>query len=182
MSFMQTIGGRAFYANRYKDGCRPYVLADIAWALSQIPRFTGHLSERYSVAEHSIRVAESLLGEAPLPTVQWGLLHDAHEAYINDISRPWKALLPDYASLEKQLQLEVLRAFDLDVMGINFPLVREMDNACLLGEFETYSAHEPLYNWTKDLGRTVVNPESFGSAEAAYKRFLELAEDLDLHE
>jgi len=64
-------------------------LADISWALAHICRFSGHVRRHYSVAEHSINVARLL----PEPIKIYGLLHDAHEAYIGDISTPMKLAL-----------------------------------------------------------------------------------------
>jgi HD superfamily phosphodiesterase len=67
-------------------------LPDIAHALGNICRFTGHCSRFYSVAEHSINVA--LVAQAPTrleTTVRLAaLLHDASEAYLNDVARPLK--------------------------------------------------------------------------------------------
>ena len=59
---------------------------EIAHALSQINRFTGHTRVPYSVAEHSCRVASLLPAELQLA----GLLHDASEAYLGDMASPLK--------------------------------------------------------------------------------------------
>lgn len=69
-------------------------LDDIAWSLAAQARFNGHtLGELpYSVAQHSIWVAlymEIEHGCFPEQVLQ-GLLHDAHEAYIGDITTPLK--------------------------------------------------------------------------------------------
>lgn len=66
---------------------------DIAHALAQINRFTGHAARPYSVAEHSLLVCELLEREYgvlnPKPLLA-ALLHDAHEAYAGDVSTPAK--------------------------------------------------------------------------------------------
>ena len=75
-------------------------LWDIAASLSMQCRFLGHTAGRrrpgmplhqrfYSVAQHSMQVSLRCPPECQLE----GLLHDAHEAYIGDITRPMKALL-----------------------------------------------------------------------------------------
>ncbi len=61
-------------------------IEDIAHHLSLLCRFTGACSQFYSVAEHSIRVSRVVSTQMKLSA----LLHDAAEAYINDISRPVK--------------------------------------------------------------------------------------------
>lgn len=61
-------------------------IRDIAHSLSLINRFTGHTPKPYSVAQHSFLVSCLCPKEFRL----WGLLHDAPEAYISDISRPLK--------------------------------------------------------------------------------------------
>jgi hypothetical protein len=65
-------------------------IEDIAHALSNVCRFTGHTKRFYSVAEHSCLV--SALCDNRLE----GLLHDASEAYMSDLSSPLKMLVPDY--------------------------------------------------------------------------------------
>lgn len=86
----QTYSGRQFF---YLDP-RPedISLVDIAAALSKLNRFTGHTMRFYSVAQHSIHVAENLR-EYGEEVVRHGLMHDAAEAYIGDIATPLKKLL-----------------------------------------------------------------------------------------
>lgn len=79
-------GGRKFHFLRFKPS--DIFIEDIAHSLSRQCRFGGYTEGFYSVAQHSIHVS-TLCKEAPL----WGLLHDAAEAYIGDICRPWKSLL-----------------------------------------------------------------------------------------
>lgn len=63
-------------------------LEDIAHALSNLCRFTGHTSQFYSVAEHSVWVSYL----APGPYMADALIHDASEAYLQDIPSPLKQL------------------------------------------------------------------------------------------
>lgn len=74
-------------------------ITDIAGALSKICRFGGHSNIFYSVAEHSIIVAEILESEgANKATVFAGLMHDCSEAYLGDMPRPLRAILKQYES------------------------------------------------------------------------------------
>lgn len=74
-------------------------IVDIAHHLSRICRYTGAVKvEHYSVAEHSVLVSHMVPPEHALD----GLLHDAPEAYCNDLSRPLKTSLPDYKKIEER--------------------------------------------------------------------------------
>jgi hypothetical protein len=87
-------------------------LDDIAYALSHINRYTGHVGG-YSVAAHSIHVARitAMLGRPDLELQ--ALIHDAHEAYVGDVSSPLKRMLPDFCAVEKRTEAIVRAAFDL---------------------------------------------------------------------
>ena len=78
-------------------------LEDIAHGLSMQCRYNGHVPRFYSVAQHSLAVAELV----PDPNA---LLHDAAEAYLGDVIRPVKrALLSSgYARMESAF-MEVIR-------------------------------------------------------------------------
>jgi hypothetical protein len=61
-------------------------IEDIAHHLSLICRYNGAVPWFYSVAEHSYHVSFMV----PRQHQMYGLLHDAHEAYIGDVTRPFK--------------------------------------------------------------------------------------------
>jgi len=87
-------------------------LKDIAHALANQCRFTGHVSEFYSVAQHSVLVSEFC---DPSDSA-WGLLHDASEAYLSDIARPIKKhpdFGPFYLEAEERITNAVMDAFGL---------------------------------------------------------------------
>lgn len=85
-------------------------LEDIAHALSQTCRFTGHTRNFYSVAEHSYYCSK-------LVTItehqQARLLHDAAEAYLNDIASPVKRCLPEYNRLEETIICTIFNKYSL---------------------------------------------------------------------
>lgn len=114
-------------------------IEDIAHALSHLCRFTGHISEFWSVAQHSLLVDDLLvehLGE-PVEPILIGmrltaLLHDASEAYLNDIAAPIKKLIPDYIEIEQKVTDAVV-----DKFNIIYPypkVVKEMDTLALCVE------------------------------------------------
>lgn len=93
---------------------------DIAHALGNICRFTGHTREFYSVAEHSVWC--SII--APPEHAFAALMHDAVEALVGDMSRPLKSLLPEYKAIEHRIEGALLPSF-----GIALPLDPEVKKA-----------------------------------------------------
>lgn len=114
--WIQTYTGRKFFP--LQPDPRQLDIRDIARALSMLCRYVGHVSRFYSVAEHSVRVSREverrLIVEEgyaendqwTLQCARWGLIHDASEAYMNDVSRPVKIQpeLEGYRKREKRLQ------------------------------------------------------------------------------
>lgn len=109
------------------------VFDDIVRGLSRTARFNGQTIRFCSVAQHSLLVADILKSwGADLPTQRLGLLHDAPEAYLGDIARPIKLLLPDYKRLEQQVWEAVAQRFSLPS---TLPaIVKDADNLALRAE------------------------------------------------
>ena len=71
-------------------------IEDIAHALSLMCRANGHFIRFYSVAQHSINCANEAKARGLSARVQTAcLLHDGSEAYLSDVPRPVKRLLPE---------------------------------------------------------------------------------------
>lgn len=123
--WIQTHSGRRFWPldPRAEEVC----IDDIAHALSLLCRFGGHCDRFYSVAEHSLYVADHCDGDA-----LWGLLHDASEAYVQDLARPFKRMLPEYCSAEQRVQLAVCERFGLSPVMPD--RVKRVDRAILTDE------------------------------------------------
>ena len=121
MSTMLTRGGRMVDLLNVKP--EDIDLADIAWALAHTCRFMGHPRRHYSVAEHSINVARLL----PEPIKIYGLLHDAHEAYIGDISTPMKQALSAHIGRSwfepglQRIEQDILAAIH-EKLGVPWPV------------------------------------------------------------
>ncbi len=112
--FIETYCGYTFQPLTPK--CQDIKIVDVAHALSNQGRFTGHTRFFYSVAEHSVRVAELVkqLG-GDTRTQLWGLLHDSSEAYLVDVPSPLKRSpgFAAYRRAEKTLMVAVCKRFGL---------------------------------------------------------------------
>jgi len=123
------------YSGQYVNLLDPHAdtinLYDIAHSLSNQCRFAGHTTHFYSVAEHCLNCA--VMGE---PKIRLALLmHDAAEAYLLDIPRPLKALMPQYEDMEDKFLRVISKKFkfkypfDKEVIDIdNFMLEYEWNN------------------------------------------------------
>lgn len=106
-------------------------IEDIAHALAVQNRWTGHTRVPFSVAEHSYHV--SLICQ-PCDAL-WGLLHDASEAYMSDLSRPLKhasEIGPPYLLIERKIMDAIC-----DKFGMNWEMpasVKEADTTLLWAE------------------------------------------------
>ncbi len=109
-----TYTGKIFYPlnARAEDVC----IEDIAHALSQKVRYTGHCHGVYTVAQHSVLVARHCK-ENPFD----GLMHDSTEAYLPDVAKPIKHLIPKFDEIEARL-------FDViaPVFGLQNPMPEEV--------------------------------------------------------
>ena len=105
-------------------------IEDIAGALSNLCRFNGHCDVFYSVAQHCIEVSYQVPKEWSLG----GLLHDAAEAYLGDMIRPIKQVLPEFKELEKRWEKAIETAFDLQLTDEARAAIKEADSRMLLTE------------------------------------------------
>jgi hypothetical protein len=94
----------------------------ISHALALNCRYNGHIKFPYSVAQHSVMVAEiaellalddGLSSYEALYHSYEGLLHDATEAYLSDIPSPFKTDLPDWRKIDATMERAVREQFGL---------------------------------------------------------------------
>ena len=133
-------------------------IADIAHSLARTCRFVGHTENFYSVAEHSI--LGSILIEEPYKLAF--LLHDAHEAYIGDLSRPLKRIIQGFYPEENNAVIKkVQQRFDAliynkfypnimnlgyDRIGEYYYKIKDFDNAILQVEARTFGFDVDTWN------------------------------------
>lgn len=79
-------------------------IRDIAHALSLTCRGNGHVKQFFSVGQHCVYCAKEAEARGYTKRVILGcLLHDASEAYMSDVPRPFKEMLPEYQQTEEKL-------------------------------------------------------------------------------
>lgn len=109
-------------------------IEDIASALSKLCRFGGHCSSFYSVAEHSYLCAQVAMADYCEPeAILAVLMHDATEAYVSDMVKPLKSLMPEYKAIESRTQSVIAEAFQIDFAKWHGK-VSEIDMAMLVAE------------------------------------------------
>ena len=119
-----------------------FTLNAIATGLANTCRFGGQCWPFYSVAEHSIMVSRIVSPELALH----GLLHDAAEAFIVDMPKPAKEMLPDYRALEKRIEAVMFPAFGLSVEMP--PEIKRADRIMLATEQRQLMKNRDDWEWT----------------------------------
>jgi 5'-deoxynucleotidase YfbR-like HD superfamily hydrolase len=112
-----------FYFNFQEPQLDTITIEDIAHGLSLCCRFAGHSRAFYSVAQHSLILSRLVPAEFALA----GLLHDASEAYLGDITRPLKERLPQYREIERRVERAIFARF-----GLAYPLPPAVKHADLV--------------------------------------------------
>ncbi len=157
-------------------------LEDIARNLSRLARFSGSTRGHflYSVAQHSVLVADIVksLSEDPLAP-RYALLHDAHEAYVGDITSPVKrALGPDglqaLRDMTDRLDLAIWAHFGLPEPDYDMKLaVKRADMIALASERrDLMSSEGPDWQLGVEPMAAFVGPAD--PPELAYARFMDV--------
>jgi uncharacterized protein len=106
--YVSTFSGNRFYP--LEPRIDHVAIEDIAHGLAYQCRFNGQTCEFYSVAQHSLIVASLVPPQLQLAA----LLHDAAEAYLGDMVKPLKVLLPEFAGIEEKVSEIIARTFGID--------------------------------------------------------------------
>ena len=114
---IQTYTGKVFDFNDIRP--ESIDMVDIAHALSNVCRWGGHCSKFYSVAEHSVLCSYLAAQEFPEDKKLqfYTLMHDAGEAYIGDMPKPFKIMLSQYTDIEEKVEGAIQLAFVMDDYG-----------------------------------------------------------------
>jgi len=166
---------------------------DVAHALSQINRYTGHTDRPYSVAQHSVMGAENSWARAhvwcealglyltPRQFAAQVLLHDAHECVTGDVASPIKvAIGKAWRRFEDKHERAFRSRFGL--AGAKMPAeVKVVDVRMLATEVRDRMA-APTEEWDHMIKGVEPYPSTCRRWTSTYAeaRFLELAEQLGI--
>ena len=170
--YVETYTGKRIYFDELKE--EDISIIDIAHSLSQICRFTGHTKEFYSVAQHSVLVADA---QTTLAEKRAGLMHDATETYLNDLASPLKRYLKGcgYSDLEDEFHKVINDKYDVND-GMT-PNIKKADLQALFTEKRDVLAVQTDWGWGDDIKRfdEVIIPLQPKEAKDLFiERFIEL--------
>jgi hypothetical protein len=151
--WISLLSGGQFNYNKPEES--DVTIEDIAAALSNVCRFSGHLPRFYSVAQHLVNTSYLVRPELAFDA----LMHDTAEAFTNDLPTPLKWALPIF----KELEVKIESAMG-DKFGFTYPYhpeVKEADTIMLMVE-KTYVKNDrsvwPQYEHVK-FEHAVANPK-----------------------
>jgi hypothetical protein len=123
------------------DGLAPeQMIGECCVALAHQNRYAGHAGN-YTVAQHCLilgalwtALSDAIkLSSLDQKTVLFKLLtHDLHEAYVVDLPRPLKMMLPEYCALEKRVEDEVQSFISSQLPDhnvLNKSIVKQLDSS-----------------------------------------------------
>ena len=152
---------------------------DIAAGLRQ-PRFAAQSEKLLTIAQHSILVAELVMpvaedigGEEGHALAWCALMHDAHEAFLHDVTRPLKSLLPDYRKHEQVFAARFAQAWKIMWTPGRKEMVRRADLKALAVEREALFADRTPWPCLDEISRVHARLDRVWSADEAEARFLE---------
>lgn len=171
------LSGAQFNYNKPEES--DVTLDDLASALSNICRFSGHLPAFYSVAQHLVNTSRIVRPEFAFDA----LMHDTAEAFTNDLPTPLKWALPIFKELEVKIESAMAQKF-----GFNYPYppeVKTADTEMLLLEKKYVKLDDrewPAYAGIKfEHQRDLVDLKPWQPCRAK-REFLERYEELKNHD
>lgn len=150
--FTETWKGHKYYPGN--PGASHFDIRDIAHHLSQTNRYGGAANFPYSVAQHSALMAETMYAATHNARLALDcLFHDASEAYLGDMPKPIKMMLPDYQKIEARTDHEIRQA--LIGKGVMVPPIqtrecKDYDKRMFLTEWPVLKGHEDAGQWYPD--------------------------------
>ena len=159
---------------------------DIAWSLSRQARFNGHTISTipYSVAQHSVMVADRVKQLRWTHVLSAALLHDAAEAYISDIPSPIKnipGVRESIKAVENKLLYVIFEALDVTPPDAeDWEVIHSADMWCRAIEAHAFMSSRGRH-WNGLPNPSLIELQQFDQAKdavTAYQEFKQYYEDL----
>jgi len=168
------LSGATFNYNKPEES--EVTIDDLATALSNVCRFSGHLPRFYSVAQHLVNTSRIV----PSGLEFTALMHDTAEAFTNDLPTPLKFALPIFKELEVTIEAAMSTRF-----GFEYPYpegVKLADTQMLLLEKVYVKEDTSVWEYYGDVKydhlKDVVDLDSW-QPRRAKREFLERFEELN---
>ena len=158
-----------------------FTFGDIAGALSKICRFGAQIDRFYSVAEHLIHCLDVARADGlPIEAQRAAFAHDFAEAFVGDVVKPLKIMLPEYAFVERRVELAIDEKFGIDSAKWR-DVIREIDHAMLIAERrKLFSRDDVEWFGEKDVRKLEVCFECWQPSQAE-AIFTAMASDIGLN-
>ena len=173
-AWLQTFSGRR--VSVLNPSPNQIAFEDICVAISKQCRFNGHATHFYSVSQHCVIGAELAKERFGEDIAKEFLLHDATEAYVGDLIRPVKCMIPQFKEIEQRFWKAIAIKFDLPL--IHSPEVKYLDNVMLAWEKRDFLPHSEVWpNLPNISGMKLPTMESWSWKKAQgryYSKFMEL--------
>ncbi len=101
----------------------------LAHSLASKARYNGHTPYPFSVATHSVLVADLMPLDAGNLLDLEATLHDAAECFVGDMIHPIKRTLPEFKAIENRVDRQIRAFYGLPLE--EDPLVKEADTKAL---------------------------------------------------
>lgn len=167
------LSGSMFNYNKPEES--DVTIEDIASALSNVCRFSGHLPRFYSVAQHLVNTSRIVPNHLAFDA----LMHDTAEAFTNDLPTPLKWALPIFKELEVKIESAMA-----DKFGFNYPYhddVKLADTQMLLLEKKYVKGDKNKWEYYRDVKyehlKPLVDLDSW-QPRRAKREFLERYQEL----
>ncbi len=132
-----------------------YQMKDVAHHLANVCRYGGACAWHFSVAQHSVLMAEAAYVMTCDPILALDcLIHDASEAYIGDMKKPMKMQIPKFEEIEHRIDKAI--RLHCNKYNILVPLEQSdgckyMDKAMFLTEWPVLMGKQDEQNWYPDV-------------------------------
>ena len=111
------------------------------------------------MAQHSVHVSEVVPSGDAYPA----LMHDAAEAFIGDITKPLKVMLPEYKVIEERVEAAVFARFAVPALPLS---VKEADVVMLATEQRQLMHNRDDWDYTRGRATLPIDLPAWGPAEA----------------